>query len=290
MTRVIVLGSGGMLGSMVQSWLGRTPALQVIGTNRDDFDAESFVHGKAQRQALDAEWILNCIGVIKPFCKDNDAAGVRRAIAVNAMFPHALAAAAHARGAKVIQIATDCVYSGTKGAYVESDAHDALDVYGKTKSLGEVFDRMLLNIRCSIIGPERKNKVSLLEWFLGNPDGAVLKGFTHHRWNGVTTLQYAKLCEKIVLTPGLYEKLLDVSPLHHFLPNTTVDKHQLLGLMADVFGRKFRIQAVSDVGAPVDCTLASKYPVLAEVYPPSEMRDALAELAGYMRSGWASPS
>ena len=225
--------------------------------------------------------------MIKPFCKDNDAAGVRRAIAVNAMFPHVLAAAAKARGAKVIQIATDCVYSGAKGAYVESDPHDALDVYGKTKSLGEVFDKTLLNLRCSIIGPERKNKVSLLEWFLGNPDGAELKGFTHHRWNGVTTLQYAKLCERIVQTPGLHEKLLGLSPLHHFLPNGTVDKYQLLNLMAEVFGRKFDIKAVGDVGPPVDRTIATKYPLLAEVYPSGEMRAALVELAGYMRNGWA---
>lgn len=287
MTRVLVLGSSGMLGSMVENWLSRNPALRVVGTTRDGFDAEAFAAGKPQKQALDAEWILNCIGVIKPFCKDNDAAGVRRAIAVNAMFPHALAAAANARGAKVVQIATDCVYSGAKGAYVETDPHDALDVYGKTKSLGEVFDKTLLNVRCSIIGPERKNKVSLLEWLLGNPDGAELKGFTHHRWNGVTTLQYAKLCEKIVTTPGLYEKLLAVSHLHHFLPNTTVDKFQLLGLMADVFGRKFRIQAVSDVGPPVDRTLATRHAVLAGVYPPGEMRAALVELVDYMRTSWA---
>lgn len=283
MTRVLVLGSSGMLGSMVYGYLRKNPSLQVVGTTREVFDAEAFTSGAPQKQQLDADWVLNCIGVIKPFCKDDDDAGVRRAITVNAMFPHRLAAVAKARGARVIQIATDCVYSGAKGQYLETDAHDALDVYGKTKSLGEVFDKTLLNVRCSIIGPELENRVSLLEWFLGNEDGTELKGFTHHRWNGVTTLQFARLCERIVLTGGLYERLLAASHVHHFLPNSTVDKHQLLCLMNEAFGRKMRIRPVGDVGPAIDRTLASKHALLREVYPAGSMRDALAELAAYVR-------
>jgi dTDP-4-dehydrorhamnose reductase len=282
MTKVLVLGSSGMLGSMVYGYLKRNPKLEVSGTTRDVFDAEAFAAGVPQKRELEAEWILNCIGVIKPFCKDNDAAGVRRAIAVNAVFPHKLAAEAKARAARVVQIATDCVYSGAKGQYVETDPHDALDVYGKTKSLGEVFDGSLLNVRCSIIGPELKNHVSLLDWFLGNKDGAELKGFTHHRWNGVTTLQYAKLCERIMQTPGLYERLLGISHVHHFLPNTAVDKYELLSQMNEVFGRKMKIQPVGDVGPAIDRTIASKHALLREVYPAGSRRDALVELAAEM--------
>lgn len=283
MTRVLVLGSSGMLGSMVHGYLRRNSALHVTGTTREVFDAEAFAAGAPQKQQLDADYVMNCIGVIKPFCKDDDAVGVRRAIAVNAVFPHKLAAAAAARGSRVIQIATDCVYSGAKGQYLETDPHDALDVYGKTKSLGEVFDKTLLNIRCSIIGPELKNRVSLLEWFLGNKAGAELKGFTHHRWNGVSTLQFAKLCERIVETPGLYERLLRMSHVHHFLPNSTVDKYQLLCLMNEAFGRKMKIQPVGDVGPPIDRTLASRHNLLHELYPAGTMSDALRELVAYLR-------
>ena len=82
-----------------------------------------------------------------------------------------------------MQIATDCVYSGKKGSYNEDDLHDALDVYGKTKSLGEAQSPNLLNIRCSIIGPEQGKHVSLLEWFLTQEPGAKLQGFAHHHWN-----------------------------------------------------------------------------------------------------------
>jgi dTDP-4-dehydrorhamnose reductase len=283
MTKVLVLGASGMLGSMVHGYLKRNSSLQVTGTTRETFDAQAFALGVPQVQALDADFAVNCIGVIKPFCKDNDAAGVRRAIAINADFPHKLAAAAKTEGARVIQIATDCVFSGAKGQYLESDPHDALDVYGKTKSLGEVFDGSLLNVRCSIIGPEKQNHVSLLDWFLGNPDGAELKGFTHHLWNGVTTLQYAKLCERVIETNGLYEKLLAISPIHHFLPNSRVNKYELLKMIGEAFCRKIDVQAVGDVGPPVDRTIGTKYSLLREAYPGGSMRDALGELAAYIR-------
>jgi dTDP-4-dehydrorhamnose reductase len=288
MTKVLVLGSSGMLGSMVYGYLRKNGSLSVNGTTRERFDAEAFSRCVAQAQALDADYIINCIGVIKPYCKDNDADGVRKAITVNAVFPHRLSAATRAAGARVIQIATDCVYSGTKGQYVETDPHDPLDVYGKTKSLGEVFDGSLLNVRCSIVGPELKNHLSLLDWFLANKDGSEVKGFTHHCWNGVTTLQFAKLCERIVQTPALYDGLLATSHTHHFVPNSTVSKYELLNLMNEAFGRKMKIQAVGNVGPVTDRTIASKHSMLREIYPPGTMGAALEELVSYMHEATAS--
>ena len=283
MTRVLVLGSTGMLGSMTNGYLSRNPALEVVGSDRTTFDAESFALGAAQPLALRADYIVNCIGIIKPYCKDDDPAGVRRAIVVNALFPHRLAAAAGKTGARLIQIATDCVYSGAKGGYLESDAHDPLDVYGKTKSLGEPFDGSMLNVRCSIIGPELKGRVSLLEWFLANPDGAELNGFAHHRWNGVTTLQFAQLCETIIAA-NAYEALLRVSHTHHFVPNDALDKFELLCEMQRAYGTKFRIRKVDNVGPPVDRTLASRFGVLRELVGQSSIAEALDELRRYVEA------
>jgi dTDP-4-dehydrorhamnose reductase len=278
MKRIVVLGANGMLGSMARSYLAKNRALEVIAADRGAFDAAGFVAGKPQKTSLRADFIINCIGVIKPYCKDNDATGVINAVVVNALFPHRLAAEARRHGSRVIQIATDCVYSGVKGQYVENDPHDPLDVYGKTKSLGEVFDGSLLNIRCSIIGPELRGKSSLLEWCLSNDDGATLNGFAHHRWNGVTTLQFAELCEKLILEDGLCETLLNASAVHHFVPNSAVDKYELLNLIAEIYGRRFHIQRVDDVGPPVDRTLATQFDLLAGIYPGRAMRDSLVEL------------
>lgn len=288
MTRVLVLGSTGMLGSMVHGYLSRNPALEVVGSDRTMFDAEKFADGAAQPLALRADYIVNCIGVIKPYCKDDDPAGVRHAIVVNALFPHRLAVAARNSGARLIQIATDCVYSGIKGAYIESDPHDPLDVYGKTKSLGEVFDGSMLNIRCSIIGPEVKGKASLLEWFLGNPDGAELSGFSHHRWNGVTTLQFARLCEQIIAA-GAYEALLRVARTHHFVPNDALDKFQLLTEMQRAYGTNYRIRKVDDIGPSIDRTLATSFGAVRELFGQSSIAEALADLRRYCGARGSAP-
>lgn len=280
MIRVLVLGAHGMLGSMVSRVLGRNRAFDVRSTTRTEFDAEEFALRGAGAPILHADYIVNCIGVIKPFCKDSDAVGVRRAIVVNGLFPHVLAQYARVQGSRVIQIATDCVYSGARGGYVESDVHDAVDVYGKSKSLGEVFDGSTLNVRCSIIGPEIKNRVSLLEWFLANSDGTEVNGFSHHLWNGVTTLQFASLCERVIES-GRYDELVGASRLHHFIPNSTVTKYELLKLMTEIYRKDLLIREVSDIGPPVDRTLRSQFKLLESLYGSRTMRDAIEELRAY---------
>lgn len=283
---ILVFGATGMLGSMVSRHLSQVASFNTFGTVRSTPGPNQFLFdgaspGQPQLASLTADrkwdyWI-NCIGIIKPYCKDNDAAGVRNAIRVNAAFPHELAAAAKAAGVRLIQIATDCVYSGAKGSYVETDAHDALDVYGKTKSLGEVFDGSALNVRVSIIGPEVKGHLSLLDWFLAQPPGAELKGFTHHRWNGITTLRFAMLCEQII-RQGEYDNLIAEATTHHYVPADTVDKYQLLNIFQDTFGTSFRIQAVNNMGPAVDRTLATRFNRLARILPPVTVAEDVASL------------
>jgi dTDP-4-dehydrorhamnose reductase len=245
--KVAVLGASGMLGAMVADVLTREKDVDVVATFRDDRLARRGSQlVPAQWRVLDAaacgaedladvlrgcEWAVNAIGVIKPYIHDDNAAEVERALLVNALFPHRLARAAEAVGCRVLQIATDCVYSGTRGQYTERDPHDALDVYGKTKSLGEVFFANVAHLRCSIIGPEPKGHVSLLDWFRKQPPGITLKGFTNHLWNGVTTLHFAKLCV------GIIRHGLVLPHSLHIVPEGEVSKYDLLRCFASSFAR-----------------------------------------------------
>ena len=204
-----------MLGSMVVDWLCRDQSLHVTATfrsaelkqplqtsypnadwrvlNVDDLSASDLV------ELLDgAKWAINCIGVIKPHIREDNPAEIDRAIRVNALFPYGLARTAEACGVHVLQIATDCVYSGTQGRYLERDKHDALDVYGKTKSLGEVGSPNMHHLRVSIIGPEPLKHVSLMDWFLKQAPGSSITGYTNHQWNGITTLHFARLCHGVI--------------------------------------------------------------------------------------------
>ncbi|MFX0073103.1 MAG: dTDP-4-dehydrorhamnose reductase family protein, partial [Candidatus Hermodarchaeota archaeon] len=221
MTNILVLGISGMLGSMVFDYLSKNKDLNVYGTVRNSkykkeriFLFDAYDISQLEREdilKLKIEYIINCIGITKPFSKDDDPEGVIRAIKINSDFPWELAKYAKKYNLKIIQIGTDCVYSGKKGNYVETDTHDPLDVYGKSKSLGEVFDGSTLIIRTSIIGPEFKKETTFLfEWFLNQSERGTIGGFEHHIWNGITTLQFAQICEKIIST-GIFDKLVSIS-------------------------------------------------------------------------------
>jgi dTDP-4-dehydrorhamnose reductase len=241
-----------MLGSMVYDVLRRDRSLRVAGTTRDALDAG----GDGAIDLHGADWVVNCIGVIKPYIHDDNREEVERAIQVNALFPMRLAVAAERSGARVIQIATDCVYSGRDGDYDERAAHDATDVYGKTKSMGEVHSPNVIHLRCSIIGPEVKGFVSLLDWFLKQAPDATLNGYRNHRWNGVTTLHFAKICAGIIRDAPV------LPHVQHVIPSGEVTKAELLRSFAREYGRQ-RL-TIRDVDAPalVDRRLRTTSPGL----------------------------
>ncbi len=197
MSNVLVLGAHGMLGSMVARVLARDPELRVSTAARDRFDVRRDAVGTLlDRDAID--WIVNAVGVTNARIDERVGESIEDAIAVNALFPYRLAAEAAQRGQRVVQIATDGVYSGDRGPYDESAEHDPRDVYGKTKSLGEVPAENVWHLRCSIVGPEPGRPRSLLGWVLGASRGAELTGYDGHRWNGITTLHFARLCAAII--------------------------------------------------------------------------------------------
>ncbi|TXT64895.1 MAG: dTDP-4-dehydrorhamnose reductase [Promethearchaeota archaeon] len=291
-SNVLVLGVSGMLGSMVFKYLSENKSFKVFGTVRNPnyqeenvylFDANDISQlERSEIEDLKIDYIINCIGITKPFCKDNDPEGVRRAININANFPWELANYAKQRGIKILTIGTDCVYSGKKGSYTEDDPHDPLDVYGKSKSLGEVFDGSTLIIRCSIIGPEmKKEKSFLLEWFLNQPNGSTIGGFAHHKWNGVTTLQFAQLCEKII-TNKYFNKLIKISYVHHFIPNNTVNKYQLMNIFNELYEKNLQINFINKENQIVDRTLSTKYNTLSGLISSSTISSALEELKNYI--------
>lgn len=285
--RVIVLGKTGMLGSMVWQWLNKQSSFTVVGTTRSKkklqanekyFELGKFVDHPTQLSFLKrADYIINCIGITKPHCHDDNPVEVKNAILVNSWFPFVLADYLKGTKVKVIQIATDCVYSGAKGQYQESDPHDALDVYGKTKSLGEVMSANFLHIRSSIIGPEVNRKKFLLEWFLDQSEGSQVNGFANHDWNGVTTLQFAQLCG-LIITGRKFNGLRKMSHIHHFVPNKTVNKYQLLQAANKVYQKKVKIKKINSAGAAVDRTLATQYKSLSKIFGSSSIEQALQDL------------
>ena len=290
--KVLVLGVTGMLGHMVERVLAESATIDVHGTHIFDkhdpfyFDVMS---GLGDLKVICDrspcyDYFINCIGILPAKIAEKDPTAIRKAIKINSLFPHELSAFAKDRGIKVIHISTDGVFSGEAESYQEDDTHDCPDFYGITKSLGEVFDTHFLNLRCSIIGPSPFLGEGLLEWFLKQPTGSVVSGYTNHIWHGISTYQFGSLCLKII-EDDHFETLRKESAVFHFAPNEPIAKFDLLCLFKKIFGKQVNVEAKVSDDKIYKRVLQTKYGGLKNIYhfgiPAARM---VSELALYLNN------
>ena len=197
------------------------------------------------------DYVINCIGVINKSIAEESADSRQSALLTNSLFPYRLNDLASELGFRIIQIATDCVFSGEKGGYLESDKHDTTDTYGKTKSLGEVPSENMMNIRVSIIGREVTSKVSLFEWVRNQPLNSQIHGYSDHFWNGVTTQVFSRICRGIIENSGF------TAGTHHLVPADIMSKFELVTAIANKIGRSDIDILERPSGNRVDRTLAT---------------------------------
>jgi dTDP-4-dehydrorhamnose reductase len=250
--RIVILGVNGMLGHKTFQTL--SPRFtEVFGTCRALVTSARLRNVELLRhprilQGVDAGnwealqplladlrpgWIVNCVGVIK---QREAAKAAIPGILINSLLPHRLAEASAAWGGKVIHFSTDCVFSGRKGMYTESDESDALDLYGRSKFLGEVAISNALTLRTSIIGRELSEFRSLLEWFLSKR-GEKIQGYRKALYSGLTTNYLADLVGRIIETRpdlnGLYQ-----------VTSGPISKLDLLCLIRKTFSLEIEIDAI----------------------------------------------
>lgn len=246
--KVVVLGAAGMLGhkmfqvlrerfaGTVGTILGplsgrplagaellRDPGIQKGPDATDSRALGSFL------RPLRPDVVVNCVGIVK---QRPDAKSPIPSIAVNSLLPHVLAQMCQEWGGRVIHFSTDCVFSGRRGEYTETDESDAEDLYGKSKFLGEVGgpgEDNALTLRTSIIGRELSHFQSLLEWFLAQP-GPTVRGYTSAIYAGVTTNHLASLVADLIADHPRLNGLYQVA-------SSPISKYDLLQLLRDAYGR-----------------------------------------------------
>jgi dTDP-4-dehydrorhamnose reductase len=196
MKKVLVLGSTGMLGHIVHYYLDSTNIYDLYNLSfRIKLNTKTIIVDISDQQKLSnlineisPDVIINCIGILIKGSNEN----IKNAIFINAFFSHWLKDVCEEINCKLIHISTDCVFSGKNGGNDENSIKDAIDDYGKTKSLGEFDSINHLCLRTSIIGPELKQKGEGLMHWLFNQQGTI-NGFKNVFWSGVTTLELAKV-------------------------------------------------------------------------------------------------
>ncbi len=265
--RVLVFGSEGMLGAALAAHLGSV-GIAVLGTTLSERGQVGVIPcvdiarpGDIERafEEADADVAVNCAGIVKSECPSRDPDQVA---AVNARAPHSMAEIARRRGARLVHISTDCVFSGRQGSYCEDDPTDAEDLYGQTKAAGEILDREdWLTVRTSFIGRDPRRRRGLLEWLLAQGDGAV-PGFTRALWSGPSAPELARAIALALATPAL-------SGLYHVV-GPPVSKADLLEVLVREMG--LGCQVLREDGPPLDRTLDGS---------------RFAAATGYASPGWA---
>lgn len=230
MRKVLVLGSTGMLGHQVVLRLTQNSDFEVFDLSfRNKFRDETIICDVTDFKKLGQviedirpDFIVNCIGILIKGSNENP----KNSILINAYLPHFLSGECDKIGAKVIHISTDCVFSGKKGGYQDSDFRDADDVYGRGKALGEINSEKHLTLRTSIIGPElKKNGEGLFHWFM--MQSGMVNGFSEAYWGGVTTFQLAKCIEEAIIN--------NLSGLLHVSNGKKISKLEILELFKKIW-------------------------------------------------------
>ena len=280
--RALILGGAGMLGHRL--WLELRDRLDTYVAVRRPFADYAALGLFDQRRTVDRvdavsdddldrafaagrpDVVINAIGVVK---QRREADHATSTIAVNSLLPHRLADRCVATGARLIHVSTDCVFSGSRGAYSEADVPDARDLYGRSKLLGEVTRPGCLTVRTSMVGREIRSSQGLIEWFLSHR-GETVPGFTRARFSGLTTIALARVIATII------DSHRDLAGLWH-VAGEPIAKYDLLSMVND----RFQLGTTLDPDESLVCdrTLDASRFMNATGYRPPTWAEMVAELA-----------
>jgi dTDP-4-dehydrorhamnose reductase len=246
--KVLILGGQGMAGHMITAYFLKKPQYQVFYTSRDRNDPNGIyldvTDSKSLEELIDTlkpDVTINCTGILNEHASQNPTL----AFQVNSLLPHQLAKLTERCQGKLIQISTDCVFSGEKGDYTENDFPDGTSIYAQSKQIGDIISDKHLTIRTSIIGPELKeNGIGLFLWFMKQK--GKIKGYEKVLWNGVTTLELAKAIEEMIKH--------DVTGLYHLGADQKISKFALLKLFQEVYGKN-DVEIILDTTIVLDRTI-----------------------------------
>lgn len=279
--KILILGGDGMLGHQLLDYL--SARFNVWATLRKDpgnylpfkkfnekstlFNVEVSSTGVLEKIIVDIkpDIVINCIGIVKQRKEAEDAI---ESIKINSLLPHQLLLLCEKHNARLIQVSTDCVFTGVHGNYVETDIPDATDIYGRSKLLGEVIAENSITLRTSIIGLELSRKQGLIEWFLAQR--GTIHGYSNAIFTGFTTLELASIIDDLIT------KHTSLSGLWHVSSNP-ISKYQLLCDLAFKLDRK-DLEILEDKEFQCDRSLnGSKFNIATGYMPPSwdEMLDKL---------------
>ncbi len=270
--KILILGSTGLIGHQIHYLLSNDSKYEIFdiayrnklhaGTLLLDIMDEKILNSEIKR--IKPDYVINCVGtLIKESASDPELA-----IYTNSVLPHRLKNICNSLSIKLVHMSTDCVFSGkNKEPYKETDIKDGLDVYAKTKAIGEIIEDNHLTLRTSVIGPElKKDGEQLFNWFMS--EKGEVEGFSDAIWSGVTSLELARGVDWAIENNicGLYQ-------LTNGLP---ISKNEILKLFKKYTNKKISIRPISGINIDksfIDTRKLINYPIPSYEQMISEMID-----------------
>ena len=262
--KLLILGASGLLGNTLIKYFFRKSNYQTFGTIRDNlqvnfFDKKYHKNFRILNDILNfAELeniidnfrpnvVINCIGLNNKINK-NDFYTLEKYILINSLLPHKLQSICSRLGIRLIQLSSDCVFSGMKGNYSEKDLPDPLDIYGKSKLMGELESDNCLTIRKSVIGHELIKKEGLLDWFLSRNE--KVEGYQKAIFSGLTVLELARIIDIFILPRTELNGILHIAGF-------PISKYDLLNIISSEY--KKSIELIPNHSLKVNRSLDSTY-------------------------------
>ena len=154
--KVLVLGIDGMVGHKIAQSL--TNNFEVFGSSRKKIKIQEIGLDKALIlnhdflkddynslfNKINPDYIINCIGLTT---RRGVSENIFNTEFLNTKLPYYINKWTTENNKKLIHFSTDCVFSGNKGNYLDNDTPDAIDLYGKSKGLGEINSDKNLEIK-----------------------------------------------------------------------------------------------------------------------------------------------
>ena len=213
--KVLLTGSSGQLGREIISL--KPSGINLIKSNRFSLDLINPKSCQNYIKKIKPDWIINCAAYTNVEKAESEK---KLAYLINSLSVKNLAESIQEINGNFIQISTDYVFDGNQNnPYLPEDLKSPINVYGKTKSIGEDFIKKIFKnnnksiiIRTSwLMGPTGQNfalkmldlltskgKVNVINDQIGSP---------------TTTKTLAKACWETI---NLYTKGESLPPILHF--------------------------------------------------------------------------
>jgi dTDP-4-dehydrorhamnose reductase len=250
--KILILGGNGMIGHKLYQILSKVYVETYVVLRRDynnltykkmfnqkntfsKFDLYEIDKLEIFLNDFQPDIIINAAGITIRRGVDTD---INKTLVLNSILPKYLSLWCDLNKKWLIHLSTDCVFSGSVGDYNEKDFPDARNIYGISKSLGEVAGKNSLVLRSSYIGRELENNTELLEWFLRTNETKVV-GYKNVIYSGISTL---KLAEYILILINDHYRLCGL----YNISSQPISKYELLKHFKNKFKKNIDIIESTD--------------------------------------------